>query len=102
MLAAALVIFVLAISSSAPPASRVRVYTTEVFTAFAALYDFDACHRPVRCHCSRSCRDCRRGACVRRRALVSGAARLGRTRRSARLLETARAAAARLSSSRPL
>jgi iron(III) transport system permease protein len=39
--AAALVIFVLAISEFGVPALlRVRVYTTEVFTAFAALYDF--------------------------------------------------------------
>jgi iron(III) transport system permease protein len=39
--AAALVIFVLAISEfSVPGLLRVRVYTTEVFTAFAALYDF--------------------------------------------------------------
>ena len=41
MLAAALVIFVLAISEfGAPGVLRVRVFTTEVFTAFAALYDF--------------------------------------------------------------
>lgn len=39
--AAALVIFVLAVSEFGVPALlRVRVYTTEVFTAFAALYDF--------------------------------------------------------------
>jgi iron(III) transport system permease protein len=39
--AAALVIFVLAISEfGVPGLLRVRVYTTEVFTAFAALYDF--------------------------------------------------------------
>ena len=39
--AAALVIFVLAISEFGVPALlRVRVFTTEVFTAFAALYDF--------------------------------------------------------------
>ena len=38
---AALVIFVLAISEfSVPGLLRVRVFTTEVFTAFAALYDF--------------------------------------------------------------
>jgi iron(III) transport system permease protein len=44
-LAAALVIFVLAISEFGVPALlRVRVYTTEVFTAFAALYD---AHRAV-------------------------------------------------------
>jgi len=37
----ALVIFVLAISEfSVPGLLRVRVFTTEVFTAFAALYDF--------------------------------------------------------------
>lgn len=40
-LAAALVIFVLAVSEfGVPGLLRVRVYTTEVFTAFAALYDF--------------------------------------------------------------
>lgn len=40
-LGAALVIFVLAISEFGVPALlRVRVYTTEVFTAFAAFYDF--------------------------------------------------------------
>jgi iron(III) transport system permease protein len=40
ILAAALVIFVLAISDFGVPALlRVRVYTTEIFTAFAALYD---------------------------------------------------------------
>ena len=40
--AAALVIFVLAISEfGVPGLLRVRVYTTEVFTAFAALYDFN-------------------------------------------------------------
>lgn len=39
--AAALLVFVLAISEFGVPALlRVRVYTTEVFTAFAALYDF--------------------------------------------------------------
>jgi iron(III) transport system permease protein len=39
--AAALVIFVLAVSEFGVPALlRVRVFTTEVFTAFAALYDF--------------------------------------------------------------
>jgi iron(III) transport system permease protein len=39
--AAALVIFVLTISEfSVPGLLRVRVFTTEVFTAFAALYDF--------------------------------------------------------------
>jgi iron(III) transport system permease protein len=39
--ASALVIFVLAVSEFGVPALlRVRVYTTEVFTAFAALYDF--------------------------------------------------------------
>jgi iron(III) transport system permease protein len=39
--AAALVIFVLAISEfGVPGLLRVRVYTTEVFTAFAAIYDF--------------------------------------------------------------
>lgn len=41
MLAAALVVFVLAISDFGVPALlRVRVFTTEIFTAFAALYDF--------------------------------------------------------------
>jgi len=41
ILAAALVIFVLAVSEFGVPALlRVRVYTSEVFTAFAALYDF--------------------------------------------------------------
>jgi iron(III) transport system permease protein len=41
VLAAALVIFVLAVSDfGVPGLLRVRVYTTEVFTAFAALYDF--------------------------------------------------------------
>lgn len=39
--AAALIVFVLAISEFGVPALlRVRVYTTEVFTAFAALFDF--------------------------------------------------------------
>jgi ABC-type Fe3+ transport system permease subunit len=39
--ASALIVFVLAISDFAVPSLlRVRVYTTEVFTAFAALYDF--------------------------------------------------------------
>jgi iron(III) transport system permease protein len=39
--ASALIVFVLAISDFAVPALlRTRVYTTEVFTAFAALYDF--------------------------------------------------------------
>jgi iron(III) transport system permease protein len=38
---AALVVFVLAVSDFGVPAVlRVRVFTTEVFTAFAALYDF--------------------------------------------------------------
>lgn len=41
ILAAALVTFVLAVSEfGVPGLLRVRVYTTEVFTAFAALYDF--------------------------------------------------------------
>jgi iron(III) transport system permease protein len=41
--AAALVIFVLVLSEfGVPSLLRVRVYTTEVFTAFAALYDFGA------------------------------------------------------------
>ena len=41
VLSAALVILVLAISEfSVPGLLRVRVFTTEVFTAFAALYDF--------------------------------------------------------------
>jgi iron(III) transport system permease protein len=41
VLAATLVIFVLAVSDFAVPALlRVRVFTTEIFTAFAALYDF--------------------------------------------------------------
>jgi iron(III) transport system permease protein len=39
--ASSLIVFVLAISDFAVPALlRTRVYTTEVFTAFAALYDF--------------------------------------------------------------
>jgi iron(III) transport system permease protein len=41
IVAAALVIFVLAVSEfGVPGLLRVRVYTTEVFTAFAAFYDF--------------------------------------------------------------
>ena len=41
VLAAALLIFVLAVSEfGVPGLLRVRVYTTEVFTAFAAFYDF--------------------------------------------------------------
>lgn len=41
--AAALVVFVLAVSEfGVPGLLRVRVYTTEVFTAFAAFYDFGA------------------------------------------------------------
>ena len=41
VIAAALLIFVLTISEFGVPALlRVRVFTTEVFTAFAALYDF--------------------------------------------------------------
>jgi len=41
--AAALIIFVLGLSEfGIPSLLRVRVYTTEVFTAFAALYDFGA------------------------------------------------------------
>jgi ABC-type Fe3+ transport system permease subunit len=41
ILAAALVIFVLAVSEfGVPGLLRVRVYTTDVFTAFASLYDF--------------------------------------------------------------
>jgi iron(III) transport system permease protein len=41
VLAAALVVFVLSVSEfGVPGLMRVRVYTTEVFTAFAALYDF--------------------------------------------------------------
>jgi iron(III) transport system permease protein len=41
VLGAALVIFVLSVSEfGVPGLLRVRVYTTEVFTAFAALYDF--------------------------------------------------------------
>jgi iron(III) transport system permease protein len=41
VLGAALLIFVLAVSEfGVPGLLRVRVYTTEVFTAFAALYDF--------------------------------------------------------------
>jgi iron(III) transport system permease protein len=41
VISAALVIFVLAISEfSVPGLLRVRVFTTEVFTAFAGLYDF--------------------------------------------------------------
>ena len=41
VVAAALITFVLAVSEfGVPGLLRVRVYTTEVFTAFAALYDF--------------------------------------------------------------
>ena len=41
IIGATLIIFVLAVSEFGVPALlRVRVYTTEVFTAFAALYDF--------------------------------------------------------------
>ena len=41
VIAAALIIFVLAVSEfGVPGLLRVRVYTTEVFTAFASLYDF--------------------------------------------------------------
>lgn len=41
IVAAALIIFVLAVSDfGVPGLLQVRVYTTEVFTAFAALYDF--------------------------------------------------------------
>jgi iron(III) transport system permease protein len=41
VIGAALIIFVLAVSEfGVPGLLRVRVYTTEVFTAFAALYDF--------------------------------------------------------------
>jgi iron(III) transport system permease protein len=41
VLAAALIIFVLSVSEfGVPGLLQVRVYTTEVFTAFAALYDF--------------------------------------------------------------
>ncbi len=41
IVAAALVVFVLAVSEfGVPGLLRVRVFTTEVFTAFAALYDF--------------------------------------------------------------
>jgi iron(III) transport system permease protein len=41
VLAAALIIFVLSVSEfGVPGLLRVRVYTTEVFTAFAAFYDF--------------------------------------------------------------
>jgi ABC-type Fe3+ transport system permease subunit len=47
ILAAALMIFVLAVSEfGVPGLLRVRVYTTEVFTAFAALYDFTRAMRP--------------------------------------------------------
>jgi iron(III) transport system permease protein len=43
ILASTLIIFVLAISEfGVPGLLRVRVFTTEVFTAFAALYDFGA------------------------------------------------------------
>jgi iron(III) transport system permease protein len=43
LVAAALVIFVLAISEfGAPGLLRVNVFTTEIFTAFSALYDFGA------------------------------------------------------------
>lgn len=41
IVAAALIIFVLSVSEfGVPGVLRVRVYTTEIFTAFAALYDF--------------------------------------------------------------
>ena len=41
VIAAALIFFVLAVSEfGVPGLLRVRVYTTEVFTAFAAFYDF--------------------------------------------------------------
>jgi iron(III) transport system permease protein len=41
IVAAGLIVFVLAVSEfGVPGLLRVRVYTTEVFTAFAALYDF--------------------------------------------------------------
>jgi iron(III) transport system permease protein len=41
IVAAALIVFVLAVSEfGVPGLLQVRVYTTEVFTAFAALYDF--------------------------------------------------------------
>ena len=41
VLAAALIVFVMAVSEfGVPGLLRVRVYTTEVFTAFAALFDF--------------------------------------------------------------
>ena len=41
VLASALIVFVLAISEFGVPGFlRVRVYTTEVFTAFASLYDY--------------------------------------------------------------
>lgn len=44
--AAALIVFVLAVSDFGVPALlRVRVYTTEVFTAFAALYDAERATR---------------------------------------------------------
>ena len=47
VLSAALMIFVLAVSEfGVPGLLQVRVYTTEVFTAFAALYDFAACDSP--------------------------------------------------------
>ena len=49
VIAAALIIFVLAVSEfGVPGLLRVRVYTTEVFTAFAALYDFQPRHCPRR------------------------------------------------------
>ena len=53
VVAAALIIFVLAVSEfGVPGLLRVRVYTTEVFTAFAALYDFSrAIASPCRCSC---------------------------------------------------
>ena len=47
VVAAALIIFVLAVSEfGVPGLLRVRVYSTEVFTAFAALYDFSRAMRP--------------------------------------------------------
>lgn len=43
IVAAALIVFVLAVSEfGVPGLLRVRVFTTEVFTAFSALYDFGA------------------------------------------------------------
>ena len=62
VIAAALIIFVLAVSEfGVPGLLRVRVYTTEVFTAFAAFYDFQPRHRPLRAAPGPLCGHCRCG-----------------------------------------